>query len=504
MSGPRGWVAGWRPVLRLARRDALRARGRSILVLVMIALPVLGVVAADIVIRTVDVSGAEALERRMGAADAVVSVDPYAGDVAQTFDPDRGFWASGDERTGAPPGPDDVRRVLGRDVRTLERHVGSVRVTVDKGSSSPEGVELDLLDPLAAGLFDLTEGRLPEAGDEVAVNGELARRGPGLGEVLDVAGVGDRRVVGLVESTSSTGYPFVVGGLGSLGLAQQAESRGHQWLIDGGPVTWDEVRALNTLGAVVLSRAVLEDPPPSSELPEEVAWSGGTDGALVAIIGLIVAMALLEIVLLAGPAFAVTARRQARTIALMTASGATPAQARRVVLANALVLGSAAAVAGVVLGVVAAAVALPIAQRFSGDRFGPFEVAWVDLTVIGLFGLLSAFLAAMVPAWIASRQDVVAVLAGRRGDRRPSLRSPLVGVLLLAGGVASAAYGALTGAGGEIFIAAAAIPAVLGMILLVAPVLVGLARLSRPLPLTLRYAVRDSARHRTRTVPAVA
>ena len=47
------------------------------------------------------------------------------------------------------------------------------------------------------------------------------------------------------------------------------------------------------------------------------------------------------------------------------------------------------------------------------------------------FGLLSAFLAAVVPAWIASRQDVVAVLAGRRGDRKPSLRSPLLGLVLL-------------------------------------------------------------------------
>ena len=42
------------------------------------------------------------------------------------------------------------------------------------------------------------------------------------------------------------------------------------------------------------------------------------------------------------------------------------------------------------------------------------------------------------------------------------------------------------------------------MILLVPVVVAGLARLSRRLPLTLRYAVRDAARHRTRTVPAVA
>ena len=42
-----------------------------------------------------------------------------------------------------------------------------------------------------------------------------------------------------------------------------------------------------------------------------------------------------------------------------------------------------------------------------------------------------------MPAFIASRQDVVAVLAGRRGDRAPSLRSPMLGVLLLAAGIAA-------------------------------------------------------------------
>ena len=63
------WPAGSRP-LRLARRDALRDKGRSILVLVMIALPVLAVSAADVVYQTNDVSGVESLDRRLGSADA--------------------------------------------------------------------------------------------------------------------------------------------------------------------------------------------------------------------------------------------------------------------------------------------------------------------------------------------------------------------------------------------------------------------------------------------------
>ena len=48
---------GWRPALRIARRDALRHRGRSALVLVMISLPVLAVSAAAIVIKTSQVEG---------------------------------------------------------------------------------------------------------------------------------------------------------------------------------------------------------------------------------------------------------------------------------------------------------------------------------------------------------------------------------------------------------------------------------------------------------------
>ena len=42
-------MRGWRPALLIAWRDALRHRGRSALVLVMISLPVLAVSAAAII-----------------------------------------------------------------------------------------------------------------------------------------------------------------------------------------------------------------------------------------------------------------------------------------------------------------------------------------------------------------------------------------------------------------------------------------------------------------------
>ena len=58
-------MSGWRPALRIAWRDALRHRGRSILVLVMISLPVLAVGAAAVILKTAEVSGVEGVERGM-------------------------------------------------------------------------------------------------------------------------------------------------------------------------------------------------------------------------------------------------------------------------------------------------------------------------------------------------------------------------------------------------------------------------------------------------------
>ena len=95
------WLTGWRLSLRLARRDALRSRGRSILVLVMIALPVLAVTAADVVIQTQDVSSAESLDRRLGAADARVNVQQGMGRVYQGPDPEQ-VSSVGGRREGPP------------------------------------------------------------------------------------------------------------------------------------------------------------------------------------------------------------------------------------------------------------------------------------------------------------------------------------------------------------------------------------------------------------------
>ncbi len=495
----RGWATGWRVPLRIARRDARRARGRTALALTLLALPVLAVTTADTLYATSSVTGAESLERRLGAAEARVDMHGN-GRAFQMFDPADGSGWSG--RGDADR--DAVAAVLGLedlDAQGVRVREGSVRFDTDRGRADAQVLVTDLGDPLTAGMVELTSGRLPTSTDEVVVNARLDDRGPGVGEDLVLASGDALRIVGEAESAAIVGRPFAAAAPGSA-----LEPRGVSSLLVGGdPVSWDQVRDLNALGATVVSRAVLVDPPPESVLAPQVRTGMDVlDEAAVTAAVLIAVMVLIEVVLLAGPAFAVGARRQARTLALVSAAGGAPRDARRVVLGSGVVLGVGGSVIGVLGGLAAAWALRPVLQGYSTGRLGPYDVEPLHLAAVLVFGLVSALLAAAVPAWLASRQDVVAVLAGRRGDAAPSRRSPLVGLVLVALGAGAATYGARASQGGETAIAAAAIVCVLGMLLLV-PVVVGVvARGSRGLPLALRFAARDAARHRTRTVPAVA
>ena len=491
---------GWRPALRIAWREALRARGRSALVLVMIGLPVMAIVALDTLGRTSDVSTVEGLSRTLGAADAAVTYEGPFGPVQQS--PDLSVRSSEGPASGSVAVPDvaALRAVVGARARITEVRSGTTTVRTDLGLARPSASEVDLRDPMTEGLFDLVAGRLPAGKGEVVVSPRFADRGFPVGAAVTLQGGGRREVVGLVESTTTRGLDLVVGPPGATDLESNDV---RTWLVSRpGGVGWASVRDLNQAGLFVLSRQVVADPPPASQVP--VAGSAdGLQGAEIAVLALVVAMALLEVVLLAGPAFAVGARRQQRSLALMAASGADPPHLRRVVLASGVVLGSSAAVLGSVLGVGAAWVARPVVQGASDTVLGPFEVSLRDISGIAACGLLSALLAAFLPAVLAARSDVVAVLARRRGQTRAGRRSPVVGGLLLAAGVVGAVLGARS-AGGEVLITGAAILSVLGMVLLT-PLALGLCgRLAGALPLPARFAVRDAARHRARTAPAVA
>ena len=493
-------MTGWAPALRIARRELLRAKGRTALVLAMVLLPVLAVTALSTLLRTSEITVQEGLPRELGSAAARLGVgdgraeqDPLQQSVAQHEPVERATAA-------------DVRRLLPEGSRLLGVRFSQnpIRVQVGDRRHRVGAIGVDLSDPALRGPFDVVSGRAPTGVDEVAVSARLADDGAGLGSVVHV-GDEPRTVTGVVEGPRDLPYgPGVLGLPEAVGLADAPVDG---WWTTGPPVLWEDVEELNAVGVTVLSRAVVLDPPPRSAYAQS-SVSDDSRSVTIAIVGLIAVMAVLEVVLLAGPAFAVGARRQRRSLALMAAGGASPAQVRRVVLAQGLLVGLIAVAVGGALGLALAAAGRAPLTRFAGAEWGPFEVAPLDLLLIALLGAGTALLSALLPAHVVARQPVVAALTGRRVTAAGAARPALVGLLLLAAGVlvTLASLGAphRFGVYGELGVAVGAVPVVLGAVLTAPAALSLCGRLAGRLPLVLRFAVRDADRQRGRTAPAVA
>ncbi len=276
---------GWRVALRLARREALRRKGQTALMLVLICLPVVAVTAAAIVWRTQDVSSVESIERRMGAAQALVR-DSGTAEVLQDGDPDvYASYAEGPGRTEARTA-DDVRAVLGADRPVVPLVHDAADYVTEAGRGEAQLLATDLASPLAAGLLEPVRGAFPPGPGEVVVNQALADRGPGVGDELTLLQPTPRgqvehtvRIVGIAESTAARGDALAAGLPETLGTSVGPGEGA--WLVGGEPVGWSQVRALNAAGMSAASRQVIADPPPESALPPQVreGKDGGTDEA---------------------------------------------------------------------------------------------------------------------------------------------------------------------------------------------------------------------------------
>ena len=497
-------MSGWTPALRIARRELLRAKGRTLLVLVMVLLPVAAVACLSTLLRTGDVSTVESLPRELGAAEARLE---FSG---ARVEQDPFLRSSGGYEPLSQPSDAELRAALPAGSRLLEARSSLEEQSVQVGDRRRRVgvVGVDLSDPAVNGPYRLTSGRAPAGDDEVAVTQELADLGVEVGSTIELA-AGVRTVTGIALQPYSAWPARAVLGLDdAVGLEPERDGPTGQvrYWVTVPRVTWQDVRGLNDLGFSVLSRAVVEDPPPSDLVPQ----TGFDDGRAVTavIVALIATMAVLEVALLAGPAFAVGARRQRRSLALLAATGGEPRHVRQVVLSQGLLVGLVAAVVGVPLGIGIAAVVAAV-LRTRDPVFGPFEVSLRDVLLVAVLGAGVALLAALAPAWAVARQPIVAALQGRRVTSAGAGRPALAGLLLIAVGVAITLV-ALRGSGStyssfrELGVAAGAIPTVLGAVLLAPAALALVGRFAGRLPLPLRFATRDADRQRGRTAPAVA
>ncbi|MFC9002907.1 FtsX-like permease family protein [Streptomyces microflavus] len=515
--------SGWRAALRIARRDAVRAKGRSALVVAMIALPVLGVTAADLTYRSALPTLAEELTADLGAADALFT-DQGMGPVRLEQMPDGIMWQTPEDAPETLPDderkPVDVPATFPKGSRHLTEQSVPASVTTRHGITDTQITELSVADPLLRGRVELTDGAYPRAEDEIAATDAfIEASGLSIGDRVTVRGPEQvYTLTGAVELPAELEARSLFAVPGAVIAPWQKTADGDkkilppqasnlQWLVQGPPgagVTWQDVLTANEKGVVVRARQVVLDPPPDSEVPMAAHMQGWeTDNAeLTAAALTVAAMAVLEIVLLAGPAFAVGARRSRRQLGLVGSCGGTRGQVRAVVLAGGAVLGGVGAVAGVGAGFGLTVLFRPMIEDFTGNRFGELTVRPWEILAIAVLGLVTGVLAALAPAIVAGRQAILESLTGHRGTRRSSRVLPIVGSVVLAGGIAVAVYGGVSG--NTTLVAGGSVLAELGLLGCI-PVIVGfLGRLGRRLPLTPRIALRDAARNRGRTAPAVA
>lgn len=494
-------LATWRLAVRVGRRDVLRSKGRSALIMTMVGTPVLLTVMLTTLVASNDLSPTERIVDDMGSADAVATY--LGGTVMQSPDGvDLGTMDEPDERLEtSEQQAAALEQAAGGKVQTLTRGYSATVVIGRKGYRST-WLAIDASTPAATGTYRVESGRAPTSADEVLVSPKLADQGAAIGSTVELDGGTAMTVVGIGRNSTVVRGGDQESVMVMPGVLEDGET---SFLIDGpGSVGWSEVQKLNRAGFAVTSREVLARPPSEDAVGDATLMSSDDDGTTRAVLAVVVTSIVLEVVLLAGPAFAVGVRRQRRDLALLAAAGASPWQVRSVVLGQALVLGVLACVTGAVLGAALSALVVWAGPSVVPKlAFGPFEMQWVFVVAAVLLGAVAALTAAYVPARQASKQQVAEVLAGRRGTVRTSRGWPAVGALLVTGGIATC-FTLGTRQGGELAVAVSTIAIVIGAVFVTPSVLGLVGRTGAALPLPLRLAVRDTARQRARSAPAIA
>ncbi|MDF2711279.1 MAG: hypothetical protein K0R62_6931, partial [Nonomuraea muscovyensis] len=486
-------MSAFRAALRIARRDALRFRGRTALIMVMIGLPVLATTALLTLSVTTDVIGSERLPSLLGeTADARVVTQEYRTPVDQD-----GYGDGGTQDPGPRPARPWTAAEIGALVggRVVPHDTGTVEVQLPDGYDRVDALGLDLRDPMTRGVRTLAEGRFPAAADEVAITPALLDRGMRPGTVVNVTRQArPMRVVGVYEHPNRPGIQEITGLPGTV-LPDRRDGQGTGWLADTtGPVLGKEFERLNAAGLTVTSRAVIE-----RFRDDRSMWPTDRRGLIAMAIGAV--LVTTETVLLAGPAFAVGLRRRRRELTLVAVQGGSGAHLRMIVLAEGLVLGVAAAVAGTALGIGSGLLAESVMARELDWQTGPPEVPWGPVLAVAALGVASGLVAALVPATQAARQRPALVLADRVPTGRRSTGRPLPGLLLLALGLGAVVT---TLHRRELAVVAASTVLLFGLVALTPWLVAVTGRLAARLPLPLRLSVRDASRHRMRTASAVA
>jgi putative ABC transport system permease protein len=452
-----------RALARIAWRDARRHRGRSLLVLAMVALPIaaltVGVVFFSVANPTTEQQAADVL----GDADiTIVGDDPAA------------------LRRAAGDLPSDSTITV-RTTVTTTSVVDGRRHTVLVDDVLPD-------DPLLAPRYDLLDGRPPErSGETVVAPAVLDDFGVGIGDEIAFDAPDLRLLVtGTVVRPERLAEPTALVPPGALDGVPGAAVSGLFVDLPGG-VDAADLPVDDTLHSVV--RADLGDP-----FADRSAAVGSMFG--------LAALGLAETGLVVVAAFVIGTDRRLRRAGLVAAIGGEPRHARTMVLLEGVVLGLAGAIIGVGLGLATTRLSAARLDQVVGRVTAGTPLPWPMLAGAIVLGTAAATIAVLGQARLAGRVGVVDALAGRVPPPTPPGRVARRGALVALVGAGIIAAG--TGRGNE-GIQVAGIGTMVAGILMAVPLLVAaVGRAATRLPLPLRLAARDTARHGRRAGAAVA
>ncbi|MBO3746342.1 ABC transporter permease [Streptosporangiaceae bacterium NEAU-GS5] len=472
-----------RVALRLVRRGAGRSKARTALILAMITIPVALLTWIFTMYAQPNVS--RGTERPLGRADGIIWGGPD-WDVDAQEGGSVSYSGRGNPFTAA-----QVADLLGAGSRVIPYGEGSVRYLTPYGYHDGEAVEVDLNDSMAQNIVELRSGRLPARAGEAVATEIAGDQGIRVGTtVYQMPGRVPVKIVGLARNVGGGPMAELVAYPGSMPvLGPQAETT--YWMVDApAPITLAKAHELNAEGAIVDSPAVAASMDTVAIVVDSVAEPAPW-----------IVLLFLLVVLAAGPAFAVGRRRRAAQFALMAVQGATPRQLWRIAMADGLVFGLIASLAGAVAGIAAAAALRHQARAWFGTVSADFTIPWAFVVAVVVFGVGAGLVAALAPAARAARTDPIAVLGGHRAAATPTRRWTVAGaVLVILGGTLAVVLVRHS----AVLTMVAALIALLGLIALVPAVVAGVAAAGSRLPLPLRFAVRDAARNPGRSTPAVA
>ena len=350
--------------------------------------------------------------------------------------------------------------------------------TFDLRAQDPHG-------PFGGPLLSLVSGQYPSTANEIAVTSGVATDFKlSIGSSWTVAGQ-TRKVTGIVQNPQSLVDEFALVIPGQVSRPDNVTV-----LFDAPGQTASTLQAKTGLNITTA---------------QTVANNNEINPETISIAAAVLGMLLIALVGIGG--FTVLAQRRLRAIGMLAAQGATERHIRLVVRANGAATGVVGAVAGFVLGFLVWLAYRPQAENSAHHLMGAFQLPWTVIGIAMALAVIATYFAASRPAKAIAKTPIVAALAGRPPALKKTrhLAIPvglcfLVGAFLLLG-MAGASGG---NGNGMLEVVVGFVALAVAIVLLAPSLLEVVAAAGKHAPIAVRLALRDLARYRARSGPALA